>query len=128
MGPAGAIQGHLDQSLIQGRYEMAEAMDAAAVAQGLGQGLADGDAHVLVAVVVINVGVARGTDLQIQQPVAGELVQHVIQKGHARGHLTAAGAIQVEGHPHIGFAGDTVDRSDALSNAHGSRGSGERES
>ena len=66
VGPTGAIQGHLHQSLIEGRHEMAEALDAAAIAEGLGQGLADGDAHVLVAVVVIDMGVAAGSDLQIE--------------------------------------------------------------
>ena len=122
VGPAGAIKGHLHQGLIKGRHEMAEAMDAAAVAQGLGQGLADGDAHVLVAVVVIDMGVARGADLQVEQPMAGELVQHVIQKGHASSHLAAAAAIEVERHPHIGFTGDTVNLSGAIRNTHDGRG------
>ena len=66
MGPTGAIQDHLHQRLIEGRHEMAEALDTTAIAEGLGQGLADGDAHVLVAVVVIDMGVAACTDLQIE--------------------------------------------------------------
>jgi hypothetical protein len=114
VGPTGAIQGNLHQRLIEGRHEMAEALDAAAIAEGLGQGLADGDAHILVAVVVIDMGVAGGTDLQIQQPVAGELVQHVIQEGHTSCHLAAAAAIEVKGHPHIGFTSDAVDLADAI--------------
>jgi hypothetical protein len=93
---------------------MAEALDAAAIAEGLGQGLADGDAHILVAVVVIDMGVAAGTDLHIEQPVAGELVQHVIQEGHTGSHLAAAAAIEVKGHPHIGFASYAVDLADAI--------------
>jgi hypothetical protein len=105
---------------------MAKALDATAIAEGLGQGLADGDAHVLVAVVVIDVGVAAGTDLQVEEPVAGELVQHVIQEGHAGGHLAAATAIEVEGHPHIGFTSDAVDIADAIRNAHDGWGLGER--
>ncbi len=114
VGPAGAIQGHLHQRLIEGRHEMAKALDATAIAQGLGQGLADGNTHVLVAVVIIDVGVAAGTDLQVEEPVAGELMQHVIQEGHAGGHLAAAAAIEVEGHPHIGFTGNAVDLADAI--------------
>jgi hypothetical protein len=62
----------------------------AAIPQGLGQGLAHGDAHIFVGVVVVDVGVADGADLQIQQPVAGQLVEHVVEEGHTRGHLAAA--------------------------------------
>jgi len=90
------------------------ALDVVVINRGAREGLADGNAHVLVAVVVIDMGVAAGTDLQIQQPVAGELVQHVIQKGHAGGHLAAAAAIEVEGHPHIGFTSNAVDLADAI--------------
>ncbi len=46
--------------------------------------------------------------------MAGELVQHVIQEGHAGGHLAAAAAIEVESHPHIGFASYAVDLADAI--------------
>ena len=88
---------------------MAEAADAAPVGQGLGQGLAQGDPHVLVGVVVVDVGVAPGGDLQIQQAVTGELVEHVVEKGDTGGHLAAAGAIQIEGHMHVGLTGDAMD-------------------
>jgi hypothetical protein len=98
-GPAGAIEGHLHQ--------------------GLGEGLAHGDAHVLVAVVVVAVGVARGADLQVEQAVASQLVEHVIQEGHAGGHLAMAAAIEIALHPHLGFAGDAVDRAGAGGRAGG---------
>jgi hypothetical protein len=61
-------------------------------------------------VVVVDVGVARGGDLQIDQAVAADLVEHVVEEGHAGGHLAAAGAIQANAHPHVGFAGDAVDQ------------------
>ena len=117
VGPAGAIEGHLHQGLIEGRHKVAEAVDAAAIAQGLGQGLADGNPHVLVRVVVVDVGVTVGADLQVDKAVAGELVEHVIEEGHACGHLATAAAIEVEPHAHIGFAGDAMDRSDPVSDA-----------
>ena len=94
---------------------MPEAMDAAPVTEGLGQGLAHGDAHVFVGVVIVDVGVAAGPDLQIHQPVAGQLVEHVIQERHTGGHRAAAAAVEVQVHLHIGFTGDAVD----LAAAHG---------
>jgi hypothetical protein len=104
VGPAGAIEGHLHQ--------------------GLGEGLAHGDAYVLVAVVVVAVvvvavGVARGADLQVEQAVASQLVEHVIQERHAGGHLAMAAAIEIALHPHLGFAGDAVDRAGAGGRAGG---------
>jgi hypothetical protein len=88
-------------------------VDAAPVAQGLGQGLAEGDAHVFVGVVIVDVGVAPGADLQVDQPVAADLVEHVVEERHTGAHRALARAIEAERHPHIGFAGDAVDRAGA---------------
>ncbi len=103
MGPAVAVEGHLHQRLIEGRDEIAEAMDATPLAQGLGQGLADGDTHVLVGVVIVDVGIAGGVDLQVEQAVAADLVEHVTEEGHAGAHLAAACAVQVKRHAHVGL-------------------------
>lgn len=109
---------------------MAEAADAPAVGQGLGEGLAQGDAHVLIGVVVVDVGVAPGGDLQIQQAVAGDLVKHVVEERDAGGHLAAAGAVEIEGHVHVGFTGDAMDFAGALgagawrADGHASEGDG----
>jgi predicted ribosomally synthesized peptide with nif11-like leader len=84
-------------------------MDAAPVAQRLGQGLTDGDAHIFIGVVIVDVGVAHRVHLQIDQAMAADLVKHVIQKRHAGVRLAAAGAIEVQLHAHIGFTGDAVD-------------------
>ena len=45
--------------------------------------------------------------------MAGELVQHVIEKRHAGAHLAAARAIEAEAHVHLGFAGHAINGSDA---------------
>jgi uncharacterized protein YqfA (UPF0365 family) len=89
-------------------------MDAAPIAKGLGQGLAYGDTHVLVGVVVVDVGVANGADLQVDQAMAGELVEHVVEERHACGHLAAAAAIEVEPHAHIGLTGNAMDLTDPV--------------
>jgi len=108
VGPAAAVQRHLHQRLIEGCHEMPKAVNAAAIAQGLGQGLPHGDAHVLVGVVIIDVGVADSADFQVQQPMAGELVQHVIEKRHARTHLAAPRAVEIEHNAHVGLTGDAM--------------------
>jgi hypothetical protein len=109
VGPAGAVERHLNQGLIQGSQEVAEPLDAAPVAEGLGQGLAEGDPHVLIGVVVVDVGVALGADLQVDQTVAADLVEHVIEEGHAGGQLLAAGAIEIDAHTDPGFGGIAAD-------------------
>ena len=68
---------------------------------------------------VVDVGVALGADLQVDQAVAADLVEHVIEEGHAGGHLAGATAIEAELHPHVGFAGDAVDRAGAGRSAGG---------
>jgi uncharacterized protein YqfA (UPF0365 family) len=75
----------------------------------LGQGLAEGDAHILVGVVVVDVGVALGADLQIDQAMAADLVEHVVEEGNASRDLAVAPSIQAKAHPHVGFACGAVD-------------------
>ena len=83
------------------------------IAKRLGQGLANGDPHILIGVVVIDVGVTAGTDLQIKQPVAADLMEHVIEEGHAGAHLALAAAIEPHAHLYIGFTGDPMHLSTA---------------
>ena len=113
VGAAGAIKRHLHQGLIKRSQKVPEAVDALAIPQGLTQGLAQGDPHILIGVVVIDVGVTAGTDLQIKQPVAADLMEHVIEEGHAGAHLALAAAIEPHAHLYIGFTGDPMHLSTA---------------
>ena len=63
---------------------MAITPDAFFVANGLGEGLAQGDADVFDRVVAVDVQIALASDLQINQTVARDLVEHVVQKTDAR--------------------------------------------
>jgi hypothetical protein len=47
----------------------------------------------------IDIGVAAGVDLKINQGVLRECRQHVVIKRNRRGNGGAAGAIKVEGQP-----------------------------
>ena len=64
---------------------MAVAADALLVAHGLVDRLAQRDAHVLDGVVAVDVQVALGLDVQVDQAMAGDLVEHVIEKTDAGG-------------------------------------------
>jgi hypothetical protein len=43
--------------------------------------------------VIVDVGIAFGDDLEVNHAVTGDLIEHVIQEGHARGELGFACAI-----------------------------------
>ena len=109
MWPAGAVEGHLHQSFIEGRHKVTKAVDAAAISEGLPKRLAQGDAHVLIGVVIVDMGVTSGTDRQIKEPMARQLMKHVIEEGHASAHLALATAIKTDGHTNLGFPGDAMD-------------------
>ena len=74
-------------------------------------GLTHSDAHVLVGVVIINVSVSDGMDLQIDQAVAADLVKHVVEERNPGPGLALTGAIQIQPHLHVGLAGDPMDLS-----------------
>jgi hypothetical protein len=82
---------------------MTEAAHAGFVANRLGKGLAQGDADVLHRVVAIDVQIALCLDVQVQHAMAGHLVEHVLEKGHAGGKPGRAFAVQVELHPDLRF-------------------------
>jgi len=82
---------------------MAVAAQTGFAAYGLGKSLAQRNADILDSVVIINVGVAFTVHVQVNQTMAGDLVQHVVQKGHAAVERVTAGAVQVNGHADAGF-------------------------
>ena len=108
MRATGAVQRHLNQSLIQRCHELSESINSTTISQGLGKGLAQSDAHILVGVMVVDMRVTNGMDIEINQSVAADLVKHVIKKRHTGAHLATAAAIEIQTHPDIGFAGDPV--------------------
>src|SRR5690606_3372068 len=65
----------------------------------------EGDANVLDGVVVIDVQVALAFDIQVDQPVASDLVEHVLEERHADGESRLAGAIQIDSGLDLGFQG-----------------------
>ena len=82
-GPAGQVQRRLDQRLVHRQRCMAVAADAALVAERLGQRLAQHDAHILGGVVEVDVQVALGAHVQVEQRVPGKRGQHVVEEADA---------------------------------------------
>ncbi len=99
----GNVHGRLNQRLVHGKRDVAIAPDAALVAQGLRERLAHYDAHVLHRVVTVDLQVARGADRQVEQAVAPEGGEHVVEKADAGLHVGGAGAVQVKRQLDVGF-------------------------
>ena len=93
---------------------MAVAANAFFVAHGFVHRLAEGDAHVFHRVVAVDVQVADGFDVQIDQAVAGDLVQHVVKKADAGAQIRHASAVQVDAGGDLGFGGVAGDFGNAL--------------
>ena len=91
-GPAAEIERHHGQRFIHGQHEIAGAIDAAPVAQRFGEQLAQHDAHVFDGVVLIDVEVAIGIELEIEAAVFGEQFEHVVEEADAGRDFVAAAA------------------------------------
>jgi len=53
----------------------------------------------------IDVQVTLSADIEINQPVAGDLVEHVVEKRNTGIQFLLAGTVEVQRHPYLGFAG-----------------------
>ena len=93
---AGEIDHHARQRLVERHVGVAVAAHALLVADRLGDRLAERDADVLDRVVAVDVQVALGLDLEVDQAVARDLVEHVVEERHAGGELRRAGAVEVD--------------------------------
>ena len=58
--------------------------------------LAQRDADVFHRVVAVDVQVALGVDVEVDQAVAGDLVEHVVEEADAGRQLGRAGAVEVD--------------------------------
>ena len=73
------------------------------VADRLGKGLAEHDPDILDGMVVIDMQVAGRLHLQVDQRVAGERRQHMVEETDARGDLGLPRAVEVEVNLNICF-------------------------
>ena len=118
-GSAGKVEDDAAQCFVERDVGVAVAADAGFVAQRLFQRLAEGDADVFDGVVVVNVGVTFAGDVEIDHAVAGDLIEHVFEEGHACIEVAFAGAVEVQGKGDLGFVGVAGDGDDAVAFAGG---------
>ena len=105
IGPVRAVERHPGQGLVHRHQGVAIAADAGPVAQGLGDGLADRDAGILGRVVIVDMQVARGAHGQVHQGMAGQLLEHVVEKADAGQDVVAAGAVEIHFDGNLGLFG-----------------------
>jgi hypothetical protein len=103
--PAREVDHDARQRLVERHVRMAVAADALAVADRLRDGLTERDADILDRVVIVDMRVAMRFDLEIDQTVSRDLVEHMVEKRHAGGQLLLAGAVEIELHTDLRFAG-----------------------
>src|SRR6266852_7711067 len=88
-GAPAEINGHQAEGLIHGHDEITGAQNSPLTAQGLGEGLAQGNAHVFDRVMLVDVQVAGRVQPQVKGAVAGEQFQHMIEEADAGGYVVA---------------------------------------
>ena len=108
--PAGDIERDTGQRLVHGQQAIRIAGDAAFVAERLAQGLAEREPGILHRMVVVDMVVADGLDLEVDQAVAGDLIEHVIEEADPGRDLGHPGAVEVDLDLERGFVGGSRDR------------------
>ena len=105
IGPVRGVERHAGQRLVHRDQRIAIALDAGALAQRLGHRLADGDAGILGGVVEVDMQIALRLHLEIDQAVARELLQHMVEKADAGRDLGTARAVEIDRDADLGFLG-----------------------
>src|SRR5258705_975286 len=82
---------------------MPEAGDPGAVTKRLVDRLPDRDPDVLDRVVAARLQVALGVDVQVEAAVAGDRVEHVVEKADPRRARSAAGAVELQRDADVGL-------------------------
>src|SRR5215472_15817192 len=96
-------QGH-----IHGHKKIAGAHDAAFIAERVVKRFTQNDANVLYCVVLIDVEIALGLELEVESAVTGEQLQHVIEKSYPGLHLISAPALDCQIELDVGLRGGTM--------------------
>ncbi len=87
---AAQINRNHSESLIHRLDKVSCTIDASPVAERLRKELAQDDAHIFHCVMLIDVEIAGGFQLQVEAAVLGEQLQHVIEEADAGGDFVAA--------------------------------------
>ena len=103
------IDGRDGERFVHRHDEVAGAVDAAARAERLRDGLAQRDAEIFDRVMLIDVEIAGGAHLEIERAVARHQLEHVIEKADAGTDVVAALAFDAEADANLRLARFSVD-------------------
>ena len=92
-GATGQVDYHARQRFIQRHVGVAVTADAFFISHRLVHGLAEGNAHVFHRVVAINVQVAHGLNVEVDQAMPRDLIEHVVKKADTGMQLGLARAV-----------------------------------
>ena len=106
--PAGDVDGRLREASRPSGPAPAVALDARAVAEGLGQRLSEGDPDVLDGVMAAGLQITVRGDLEVDQRVVRQEGQHVVEEPHTGRDLRQTRPVEVHACAHVGFTGDTL--------------------
>ncbi len=109
IGAAGKVDRDARQRLVHRLERIGEAGDAAGIAQRLADRLAERDAGVLDRVMRVDMQVALGRDVDVDQRMPRDLVQHMIEEADAGRNVRYAGPVEIDADldgGFFGFAGD----------------------
>jgi hypothetical protein len=87
------------------------AANALHVPERLTNRLAERDPDVLGGVMRVDLKIALGRDLKVDARMAGEKIEHVIEKADAGRNRCRAAAIEIDRHLDVGFLGGSAQRS-----------------
>ena len=105
----GKVDHHARQGLIQRHIGMPVTHDPLLVAQRLLERLPQGDADVFDAMVIVDMQIAFGTDIDIKTAMAGNLLEHVFEKGDSSIKIRPPTAIKIDGNANLSFQGIATD-------------------
>src|SRR6056297_1133454 len=88
---------------------VAVSADAGLVAERGGQRLTESDAAILHGVVVVDMQIARRRHAHVDEAVARELVEHVVEEPHTGGHVRLPRSVEVDFHGDSRFGGLPLD-------------------
>lgn len=110
---AGQIDCDTREGFVERYIRMTIANDALLVADRLREGLAERDADVFDGMVRVDFEIALRIDLDIDQAVPGDLIQHVVQKRNAGDKPGFAGPVQIQADLDLRFERVAFDASSA---------------
>lgn len=101
--PPGEIEHHPRQRFVERHVSVAVTTQSFFVAQRLRQRLPDRNANVFDRMMRIDMQIAVGAHLKVDQSMAGDLVEHMIEKRNAGRKLSLTGTVKIQTNRNLGF-------------------------